>query len=247
MLFGNRETFALEIEPVAPSWDTKYLPESTAWAGFSVWLSGTNICRHLIHGTSQVQDCVYVPLASIADWFTSSWKALCFEEITRYAINRRSSMEVSQISVQALMKDRESTSPPLGQPEHEWEDQRYEWWERHFLLAGADGSHLPNLSFFRQEELLWIEAALIKHPGDQPPEFIDDSKSAVVYWRDASKTIGDVTVHGGGSSGPLALDRTQTAALISARDSLRCFLHLPASPNLTGRRHRRLCGRCWSN
>lgn len=191
MLFGNRETFALEIEPVAPSWGTKYLPESTAWAGFSVWLSGTNICRHLIHGTSQVQDCVYVPLASIADWFTSSWKALSFEEITRYAIKRRSSMEVSQISVQALMKDWESTPPPLGQPELEWEDQRYEWWERHFLLAGADGSHLPNLSFFRQEELLWIEAASIKHPGDQPPQFIDDSESAVVYWRDASKTIGD--------------------------------------------------------
>jgi hypothetical protein len=56
-----------------------------------------------------------------------------------------------------------------------------------------------------------------------------------------------VTVQGGGSSRPLALDRTQTVALISVRDSLRCFLHLLALAILTGRRHRLRCGRYWSS
>jgi hypothetical protein len=56
-----------------------------------------------------------------------------------------------------------------------------------------------------------------------------------------------VTVQRGGSSRPLALDKTQAAALISARDSLRCFLHLLASAILIGRRHRLRCGRYWSS
>jgi hypothetical protein len=189
MLFGNRDQFALEIEPVTPAWQTKYLPETTAWAGLSVWLSGKNTCRHLVHGTDRVQDCVYVPLAPIADWFASSWNAISFEETTRYAIKRTSSREVSPISLQALMRDWELSRPPHGQTQCSWEDLRYEWWERHFLLAGAEGSHLPNLSFFRQEDLLWIEVGPIAHPGDQPPRFIDDSVITVIPWRSASQTI----------------------------------------------------------
>ena len=190
MLFGNRDQFALEIEPVTPAWETKYLPETTSWAGLSVWLSGKNTCRHLVHGTDRVQDCVYVPLAPIADWFASSWNAISFEETTRYAIKRTSSREISPISLQALMHDWELSKPPHGQTKCSWEDLRYEWWERHFLLAGAEGSHLPNLSFFRQEDLLWIEVGPIVHPGDQPPRFIDDSVVTVIPWRSASQTIG---------------------------------------------------------
>ncbi len=59
------------------------------------------------------------------------------------------------------------------------------------LAADTEGSHLPNLSFFRQEDLLWIEAGPIIHPGDQPPQLIDDSVASIIPWRSATQTIGN--------------------------------------------------------
>ena len=80
MLIGNRNSFAVGIEPLSPSWERRHLPEYTAWAQLSLWVDGENICRNLLDGSNSVRDGVNVPLSPIADWLVRSWTFLAFEE-----------------------------------------------------------------------------------------------------------------------------------------------------------------------
>ena len=69
MLIGNRNDFAIELDPLSPTWERRYLPERSAWARFSFWVGGRNLCRNLLDGTQSVREGVNVPLAPLADWF----------------------------------------------------------------------------------------------------------------------------------------------------------------------------------
>ena len=83
MLIGNRNSLAVGIEPLEPSWKRGFLPEFTAWAQLSLWINGKNICRNLLDGSNSARDSINVPLAPIADWLVRSWTFLEFEERPR--------------------------------------------------------------------------------------------------------------------------------------------------------------------
>ena len=174
MLIGNRNSFAVGIEPLSPSWERRYLPEYTAWAQLSLWVDGENICRNLLDGSNSVRDGVNVPLAPIADWLVRSWAYLAFEERPRcFPLHDSLGDTVSRWG---------DAPPPHGLSEDDWLDARELWWSRHFLAAGADGAHVPNLSLVRGDGRLFVEWAPAEFAGTPAPRFLSEHGRKTVDW-----------------------------------------------------------------
>ena len=181
MLIGNRNSFAIELEPLAPTWERRYLPERAAWARFSLWVNGTNICRNLLDGSDSVRDGVNVPLAPIADWIVRSWTYLAFEERPGCFPLRNSLYDTVSAWGDAL--------PPDGLSEDQWFDARELWWSRHFLAAAADGSHLPNVSLVRGADRLFVEWAPAEFAGSPAPQFLAERGRQDVGWTEGEDVL----------------------------------------------------------
>ena len=174
MLIGNRNDFAIELDPLSPTWERRYLPERSAWARFSFWVGGRNLCRNLLDGTQSVREGVNVPLAPLADWFVRSWTFLAFEELP------------GCFPLRGLLGDtlREwgDASQPAGFCEDEWFDARELWWNRHFLSAGSDGAHLPNVSLNRGSDRLFVEWMPAEFASRHAPRFLSEYGQEAVLW-----------------------------------------------------------------
>ena len=177
MLIGNRNRFAIELEPLAPTWERRYLSERVAWARFSLWVGGTNLCRNLLDGSNSVRDGVNVPLVPIADWLVRSWTFLAFEE-------RPGCFPLHTSPYETVIKWGDAP-PRSGFTEDEWLDARELWWSRHFLAAGADGSHLPNVSFVRGVDRLFIEWMPVHFTGTPVSQFLSERGRDAIDWTDA--------------------------------------------------------------
>ena len=187
MLIGNRNSFAIELEPLAPTWEHRYLPERAAWARFSLWVNGTNICRNLLDGSDSVRAGVNVPLAPIADWIVRSWTYLAFEE--------RPSCFPLRISQYATVSAWGDAPPPAGLSEDQWLDARELWWSRHFLAAAADGSHLPNVSLVRGADRLFVEWTPAEFAGAPAPHFLAERGRQNVGWTEGEDVLVQFVSH----------------------------------------------------
>ena len=183
MLIGNRNSFAVGIEPRLPSWERRYLPEYTAWAQLSLWVDGENICRNLWDGSNSVRDGVNVPLAPIADWLVRSWTFLGFEE--------RPGCFPLHESLRDTVTRWGDALPPNGLSEDDWLDARELWWSRHFLAAGADGAHLPNVSLVRGDGRLFIEWSPPKFAGTPAPRFLSEQGRQIVDWAEGEEVFSE--------------------------------------------------------
>lgn len=181
MIWGNRKSIAIEIEPLNPSWERRYLPESTAWANFRFWVNEINLCQHVLSGSDQIQNGVNVPLGALANWFVQSWPALSFEERPSIFPSKESAFDtVNQWGV---------LNPPKGVSEDSWYIEREKWWARHFWHAGADGAQIPNVAFWREDEILVVSVARSSFAGTRAPRFITEDGSYSVRWDEASDVI----------------------------------------------------------
>ena len=187
MLIGNRNSFAIELEPLAPTWERRYLPERAAWARFSLWVNGTNLCRNLLDGSDSVRDGVNVPLAPIADWIVRSWTYLAFEERPGCF-----PLRISQYDTVSAWGD---APPPAGLSEDQWLDARELWWSRHFLAAAADGSHLPNVSLVRGADRLFVEWAPAEFAGAPAPHFLAERGRQDVGWTEGEDVLVQFVSH----------------------------------------------------
>ncbi|MCY4551799.1 MAG: hypothetical protein OXC28_25975 [Defluviicoccus sp.] len=183
MLIGNRNSFAVGIEPLSPSWERRFPPEFTAWARLSLWINGENICRNLLDGSDSVREGVNVPLAPIADWLVRSWTFLEFEE-------RPSGFPLG-ISSRNTVRRWGDSLPPAEFGEDDWLDTRELWWSRHFLAAGADGAHLPNVSLIRGGDRLFIEWAQADFAGSPAPRFLSVDGRQTIGWSEGEETLSD--------------------------------------------------------
>ena len=183
MLIGKRNSFAVGIEPLSPSWERRYLPEYTAWAQLSLWVDGDNICRNLLDGSNFVRDGVNVPLAPIADWLVRSWTYLAFEE--------RPGCFPLHASLRHTVSRWGDAPPPAGLSEDDWLDARERWWSQHFLAAGADGAHLPNVSLVRGDGRLFIEWAPAEFAGTPAPRFLSEHGRKRVDWAEGEEVLSE--------------------------------------------------------
>ena len=179
MLIGNRNDLAIEVLPLAPTWERRYLPERTGWAQLAIWVHGTNLCRNHLEGSDSIREGINVPLAPVADWLMRSWTFIEFEE--------RPGCFPPRNSLRRTLRDWGDTAPAAGFTEDQWFDARELWWTRHFLSAGADGARLPNVSLVRSSDRLVIEWGPAEFPGDHAPRFISEHGQEVLEWRRCSK------------------------------------------------------------
>src|SRR2546429_959906 len=145
-VIGRTSTLAIELVPVTPSWELRYEPERAAWAGTAIWAGGENLCRHVLPGSSEVSDYFFIPLAPLVDWLCQAFAAIAFEE--------RAPVFATTRNLHESVERWGNAPPPSELDEDEWLDAREQWWERHFLRAGADGARVPNLAFVRDDEQL---------------------------------------------------------------------------------------------
>ncbi|MDE0446327.1 MAG: ImmA/IrrE family metallo-endopeptidase [Spirochaetaceae bacterium] len=165
---------ALEVLPLSPTWERRYLPERTAWAQLAIWVSGTNLCENILDGAHSIRADINVPLAPLVDWLVRSWTFIEFEE--------RPGCFPPRNSVRDTLRDWGDTAPPAGITEDRWFDARELWWTRHFLSAGADGARLPNISLVRSGDRLVIEWGPANFPGDHAPRFLSESGQEILEW-----------------------------------------------------------------
>jgi hypothetical protein len=180
MLLGSRKTLGIEIRPLGPTWERRYLPERTTWGALSIWVDGTNLCRNLRVGSDSVEDSVNVPLAPLADWLVRSWPSLAFEE--------RASTYPTMPPLHDTLSRWGMARSPVGISEDDWIDSRERWWSKHFLSAGADGALLPGLAFSRHDENLIVEWRQPSFAGDAPV-FLSTEGSSRIPWVEAAETL----------------------------------------------------------
>ena len=174
MLIGNCNDLAIELHPLSPTWERRYMPEQSGWARFSLWVGGRNLCRNLLEGSQSVREGVNVPLAPLADWLVRSWTFLVFEE--------HPGCFPLHGSLRDTLREWGDTIQPARFSEDDWFDARELWWTRHFLLAGANGAHLPNVSFNRGDDRLFIEWAPAEFAGVRAPRFLSEYGQETVRW-----------------------------------------------------------------
>ena len=187
MLIGNRGSLAIELHPLAPTWERRYLPERTGWAQLSLWVNGSNLCRNLLDGSPSIRESVNVPLGPMADWLVRSWTFIRFEECPERFPPRASASDT--------LRDWGRTSPPGQLNEDEWFDTREQWWTRHFLAAGADGAQLPNVSLLRGGDRLFIEWTPAEFAGARAPKFLSESGQASVQWDEGEAVFAEFVAH----------------------------------------------------
>ena len=174
MLIGDRGRLAIELHPLAPAWESRYLPERTGWAQLSIWVNGRNLCRNVLDGSPSIREGVNVPLGRLADWIVRSWTFIRFEE--------RPDRFPPRASARDTLREWGNAPPPGQCDEDEWFDARERWWTRHYLAAGADGAQLPNVALLRAGDRLFVEWGPAEFAGARAPWFIVEPGQESVSW-----------------------------------------------------------------
>ena len=187
MLIGNKDLLAIELYPLVPTWERRYLPERTGWAQLSIWANGNNLCRNVIDGSQSIEECINVPLGCVADWFVHSWTAIRFEE-RPYCFPPRDSLFDT-------LNDWGNAYPPESYNEEEWFHAREHWWNAHFLAAGADGAQLPNLALFRSGDRLFIEWNPAEFAGSPAPNFLSERGQESVRWDEGEAVFAEFVTY----------------------------------------------------
>lgn len=179
MRFGNVERLALDIHPLSPTWERRYAPEQTAWAALSLWVGGRNLCRHSEYGDDRVHDALNVPLAPLADWLVRSWPYVAYEE--------RAALFAVRGGLHDTHRRWGQASPALGVSEDTWYDLRTEWWQRHFVRAGAEGALLPDVALIREDERLVLEW---RRPRFTELTLLEPEGGCAVAWAEGLDVLG---------------------------------------------------------
>jgi hypothetical protein len=187
MLIGNRERFAMEMSPVAPSWQRRHGPERAAWAGLAIWANGLNLCRHVRSGEEEIRDVLHIPLAPIADWIVRNHAALAFQE-------RAAAFSIGRRPHEALRAWGEA--PPLhGLDEDRWLDAREAFWQGHFLAAGAEGSHVPNIAFVREDDDVVVTWRAPRFVAPPHAEMLHADGSTTAPWHEVNQVLLEFVGH----------------------------------------------------
>lgn len=164
MIFGDIRHFAVELSPLNPGWERHSPMDRGPWARFSLWSTGNNLTKGIAPGGDHVLTGIEIPLLPVADWFVRNAPAILFEEFPH-------AFPEDLILHGALLEWNER-EPPAGFGEEEYEDARYEWYERHFLLSGAEGALLPDLAFARIDERLYLSWRQPHFAGPRSLQFL---------------------------------------------------------------------------
>jgi hypothetical protein len=183
MRFGDARKLAFDLEPLSPSWERRSPSDRGPWARLAIWACDENFCQNWLPSTREVHEGVYIPLAPLADWFVNNIKFIAYEESARAF--------PTDVDLTRALEAWKSSAPAAHYGEDLWDDLRFDWSGRHFLLAGAEGSWLPNLAFARTDDRLWLSADTVQFATPGAPNFTYRPGVYSVPWRDACAAIAE--------------------------------------------------------
>lgn len=181
MIFGSTSSLAFEVAPLEPSWPLRAVSDLGPWASLKIVSRGRNLTRCVSPDSEQVFESVCVPLLPVASWFIENAKSLLWEE---FPVDFKQDL----ILHDCLEKWNEIDAPP-GIDQESFEDSRFAWYSRHFLLAGAEGALLPDLAFARIDNRLYLSWRQPKFAGPRQLEFIEQPGTHHHAWGDAWEAI----------------------------------------------------------
>jgi len=181
VILGDRAVLAFELEPVAPTWERRSSADRGPWARLALWVRERCLTKAVETDLDRVVHGVHVPLLPIADWLVRNIRAIAFEE---------SPMRFpGGVDLHDVIRSWDDAPPPSGLDNERWEEERYEWYSRHFMLAGAQGAMLPDLALVRADGRLWLSWSRTRYSGPRSLEYLEPAGMEAVAWEGAVSAI----------------------------------------------------------
>jgi Zn-dependent peptidase ImmA (M78 family) len=157
---GRTNVFAVRLSfMVDPDGDVAVSPEEAAsWGALQLWVEGQNLCAHVDQG--EVLQGTHWYLLSLLEWLVDSWNPMLHEE-------RLPNRNTGDSAVLSLAATRNAPELAGEAATIAWEQEWFEWRERHAIRAARNGGLFPNVVFRRLRdyiEISWKEERLAGAP-----------------------------------------------------------------------------------
>lgn len=157
MLLGDTSRFAVKMAFVEDSSEISLESDLAAsWGSFELWVNGANVCAHVEEG--ERLDAVHWYLLPLLEWLTANWNSMLHEE----------RLPIRNAGVDAVESLYRTRFPPAGVSEDralEFEQEWYDWRERHALHAARDGGLFPEVFLRRREDKIEVSWSNRTPPG----------------------------------------------------------------------------------
>lgn len=134
-----------------------------SWGSFQLWVNGKNLCAHVDQG--ETLDSVHWHLLPLLEWLATNWDPLFHEE--RLPVQNRGPHAAA--SLQETVVPSPAASAHVAEA---WEQEWFDWWERHALRAARAGGSFPDAIIRRWRdriEFSWSDSPLA---GETPMLFL---------------------------------------------------------------------------
>jgi Zn-dependent peptidase ImmA (M78 family) len=146
---GSTDVFAIRLSFIPdPDQGIAITPEESAsWGLLQLWVKGQNLCAHVDQG--ELLQGVHRYMLPLLEWIVDSWNPLLHEE----RLPNRNSDNTASESLTFT-----KNAPPLAAEFDisRWEQDWYDWRERHAIQAARSGGLFPNIIFRRLRDYLEI-------------------------------------------------------------------------------------------
>ncbi|GHG29672.1 ImmA/IrrE family metallo-endopeptidase [Streptomyces zaomyceticus] len=153
---GSTDAFAIRLAfiPDPDSGAGAEPDESESWGALQIWVDGQNLCAHT--DQAETLQSAHWYLLSFLEWVANSWNPLLHEErLPNRNVGLSASMSLDATRLPpSLATDMEALA---------WEEEWYEWRERHSIRSARDGGLLPSVTFRRLRdsvEISWDDEPL---------------------------------------------------------------------------------------
>jgi len=135
---GSTDVFAIRLSFIPDPDDGIAIDgdESASWGRLELWVNGQNLCSHVEQG--ELLQGVHWYMLPFLEWIVDFWNPLLHEE-------KPPNRNIGDSAAQSLAITR---NPPALAAELDiatWEQEWYEWNERHALRAARNGGLFPNI------------------------------------------------------------------------------------------------------
>ncbi len=182
MRFGSERGLRFEVVPLDPQWERRSRTDRGPWAQLGVFAAGECLTKVEDGDTDRVRNHVNVPLCSIAEWVVSNARAIVFEE-SAHAFRTDDDLHGS------LAKWR--SRDPGGFAPDVWDDERFNWYSRHFLLSGAEGALLPDVAFAKLDDRLCVTWRPPETAGARDLWFLSGAGRAALPFDESWAAVGE--------------------------------------------------------
>ena len=137
MIAGRRETFSIEVQPLAGAPPEGDPASAATWTAMRMYVAGRNLFRNIQREAREVSDDLHWPAIGVARWFVRSWPALFHTSAWSRPALCRNARDLAGLMDDALAEDFEAPDSDLV--------ARDTFVASHSLRAAAAGGAFPDV------------------------------------------------------------------------------------------------------